>query len=35
MTDNVTVVRYNDRLRATDAKIQELQERVERVSYRR
>ena len=32
MTENVTVVRYNDRLRATDAKIQELQERVERVS---
>ncbi len=32
MTDNVTVVRYNDRLRATDAKIQELQERVEHVS---
>ena len=32
MTANVTVVRYNDRLQATDAKIQELQERVERVS---
>ncbi len=32
MTDNVTVVRYNDRLQATDAKIQELQERVEHVS---
>ena len=32
MTDNVTVVRYNDRLRATDAKIQELQERVEHIS---
>ncbi len=32
MTANVTVVRYNDRLKATDAKIQELQERVERVS---
>jgi len=31
MTENVTVVRYNDRLRATDAKIQELMERVERV----
>ena len=31
MTENVTVVRYNDRLRATDAKIQELQERVEHV----
>ena len=32
MTENVTVVRYNDRLQATDAKIQELQERVEHVS---
>ncbi len=32
MTENVTVVRYNDRLKATDAKIQELMERVERVS---
>ncbi len=32
MTENVTVVRYNDRLEKTDAKIQELQERVERVS---
>ena len=32
MTANVTVVRYNDRLKATDAKIQELQERIERVS---
>ncbi len=32
MTENVTVVRYNDRLRATDAKIQELQERAEHVS---
>ena len=31
MTENVTVVRYNDRLCATDAKIQELQERVEHV----
>jgi succinate dehydrogenase / fumarate reductase flavoprotein subunit len=31
MTANVTVVRYNDRLRATDAKIQELQERAEHV----
>ena len=31
MTENVTVVRYNDRLRATDAKIQELMERVEHV----
>ncbi len=27
MTENVTVVRYNDRLRATDRKLQELQER--------
>ena len=32
MTENVTVVRYNDRLQATDAKIQELQERVEHVA---
>jgi len=32
MTENVTVVRYNDRLKATDAKIQELMERVEHVS---
>ncbi len=32
MTENVTVVRYNDRLKATDAKIQELIERVEHVS---
>ncbi len=32
MTENVTVVRYNDRLKATDAKIQELMERVENVS---
>ncbi len=32
MTANVTVVRYNDRLQATDAKIQELQERVKHVS---
>ena len=31
MTENVTVVRYNDRLRTTDAKIQELMERVEHV----
>ena len=31
MTENVTVVRYNDRLQATDAKIQELMERVEHV----
>ena len=32
MTENVTVVRYNNRLEATDAKIQELMERVEHVS---
>ena len=32
MTENMTVVRYNDRLEKTDAKIQELQERVEHVS---
>src|SRR6185503_3498966 len=27
MTDNVTVVRYNDRLKATDEKLRELQNR--------
>lgn len=32
MTDNVTVVRYNDRLQATDDKIRELQERFGRIS---
>lgn len=32
MTDNVTVVRYNDRLRATDEKLQELQERSKQIS---
>ena len=32
MTDNVTVVRYNDRLKATDDKIRELQERFKRIS---
>ncbi len=32
MTDNVTVVRYNDRLKATDEKLQELQERYRRIS---
>jgi hypothetical protein len=32
MTDNVTVVRYNDRLRATDEKILELQDRFKRIS---
>jgi succinate dehydrogenase / fumarate reductase, flavoprotein subunit len=32
MTDNVTVVRYNDRLQATDDKIRELQERFAKIS---
>ena len=32
MTDNVTVVRYNDRLQATDDKIRELQERYKKIS---
>ncbi|MGE3468206.1 MAG: succinate dehydrogenase flavoprotein subunit [Pyrinomonadaceae bacterium] len=32
MTDNVTVVRYNDRLQATDDKIRELQERFRKIS---
>ncbi|HMQ05003.1 MAG TPA: succinate dehydrogenase flavoprotein subunit [Pyrinomonadaceae bacterium] len=32
MTDNVTVVRYNDRLKATDDKIRELQERLGKIS---
>ena len=32
MTDNVTVVRYNDRLKATDEKILELQERFQNIS---
>ena len=32
MTDNVTVVRYNDRLKATDEKLQELQERSKNIS---
>src|SRR4028119_1067688 len=32
MTDNVTVVRYNDRLRATDEKLLELQDRFKRIS---
>ncbi len=31
MTDNVTVVRYNDRLKKTDEKIQELMERYKRI----
>ena len=32
MTDNVTVVRYNDRLLATDDKIRELQDRFKNIS---
>jgi succinate dehydrogenase / fumarate reductase flavoprotein subunit len=32
MTDNVTVVRYNDRLKATDEKLLELQERFGKIS---
>lgn len=32
MTDNATVVRYNDRLQATDDKIRELQERFQEIS---
>jgi succinate dehydrogenase / fumarate reductase flavoprotein subunit len=32
MTDNVTVVRYNDRLKATDEKILELTERLKNIS---
>jgi succinate dehydrogenase / fumarate reductase flavoprotein subunit len=32
MTDNVTVVRYNDRLKATDEKLQELLERFKHIS---
>ncbi len=32
MTENVTVVRYNDRLQATDNKIRELQERFQNIS---
>ena len=32
MTDNVTVVRYNDRLKSTDEKLLELQERFRRIS---
>ncbi|MBC7899978.1 MAG: succinate dehydrogenase (quinone) flavoprotein subunit, partial [Saprospiraceae bacterium] len=32
MTDNVTVVRYNDRLKATDEKLLELQERFSNIS---
>ncbi|MGH9956683.1 MAG: succinate dehydrogenase flavoprotein subunit [Pyrinomonadaceae bacterium] len=32
MTDNVTVVRYNDRLKATDNKLLELMDRYQRIS---
>ena len=32
MTDNVTVVRYNDKLLQTDEKIQELLERYENIN---
>jgi len=32
MTENVTVIRYNDRLRYTDEKLQELLERYERIN---
>ena len=32
MTDNVTVVRYNDKLKATDEKLLELQDRFSRIS---
>lgn len=32
MTDNVTVVRYNDRLKATDEKLLELQDRFKNIS---
>ncbi len=32
MTDNVTVVRYNDRLKRTDEKIQELMERYQNIN---
>jgi len=32
MTDNVTVVRYNDKLKATDDKIQELLERYKKIN---
>src|SRR5205814_7629668 len=32
MNDNVTVVRYNDRLQQTDAKLRELTERYDRIS---
>jgi len=32
MTDNVTVIRYNDKLKATDDKLQELMDRYKRIS---
>ena len=32
MTDNVTVVRYNDKLKATDNKLLELMDRYQRIS---
>jgi succinate dehydrogenase / fumarate reductase flavoprotein subunit len=32
MTDNVTVIRYNDRLKATDEKLLELMDRYQRIS---
>jgi succinate dehydrogenase / fumarate reductase flavoprotein subunit len=32
MTENVTVVRYNDKLKATDEKLLELQERFQKIS---
>ena len=32
MTDNVTVVRYNDKLQSTDEKIQELMERYQNIN---
>ncbi|HBE83066.1 MAG TPA: succinate dehydrogenase flavoprotein subunit, partial [Blastocatellia bacterium] len=32
MTDNVSVVRYNDKLKATDEKLLELQDRLKRIS---
>jgi succinate dehydrogenase / fumarate reductase flavoprotein subunit len=32
MTDNVTVVRYNDKLKATDDKLLELQDRLKKIS---
>ncbi len=32
MTENVTVVRYNDKLKATDEKLVELQDRLKRIS---